>query len=428
MNDVVPDRTDDDGAIASAVAAALGALLTDKDVSSVDVVEGGLPEVIRRGRRERMQLLIEGPLFEIVRERLAPPAGDAPSADVTSANATRDTVAAARFALPAHVHLVAAMLHDGRVALRLRRPAPTDVSLAHLVEEGLLPSGVDAELAAAAFGGQGVVVVGPAAAAADRVAVAVVRATSARLRVWSLGDDVPAQTMPPPQGKTIIERARVACALGADALCGVGLTVVELVALLGASLPCPVFASVKTSSVRALSTALSTALSPVPLDVAGVVVVVAFDTDGIPRVVELHGDTAAAAPPPSAAPRTRGADVHDDVLAVAADIDVVTAPARFEGGASRRGSPPAVVDVAAGLAEAPPADWASDNIDDDPGWELGPIVDEPAPQGSFDAALQSVAKRPSFHPSPPRPHPQAAALRGTGGLTFEPPPGGADES
>jgi hypothetical protein len=44
----------------------------------------------------------------------------------------------------------------------------------------------------------------------------------------------------------------------------------------------------------------------------------------------------------------------------------------------------------------------------------------PAP-GSFDAALQAVAKRPTFAPKAPPLHPQAAALRGTGGLTFEPP-------
>jgi hypothetical protein len=47
----------------------------------------------------------------------------------------------------------------------------------------------------------------------------------------------------------------------------------------------------------------------------------------------------------------------------------------------------------------------------------------PAP-GSFDAALQQAARRPAFTPKAPAPHPQASALRGTGGLTFEPPGGG----
>jgi hypothetical protein len=55
--------------------------------------------------------------------------------------------------------------------------------------------------------------------------------------------------------------------------------------------------------------------------------------------------------------------------------------------------------------------------------------DKPA-DGSFDAALAAQKQRPSFTPRPPRPHPQAGALRGGdpfGGLTFEPPPGGPGE-
>jgi hypothetical protein len=79
---------------------------------------------------------------------------------------------------------------------------------------------------------------------------------------------------------------------------------------------------------------------------------------------------------------------------------------------------------------APPAEWASEDIDDDPGWELGPVgasssaTSSPPAPGTFDAALQAVSKRPTFAPKAPPPHPQAAALRGTGGLTFEPPAGG----
>jgi hypothetical protein len=75
--------------------------------------------------------------------------------------------------------------------------------------------------------------------------------------------------------------------------------------------------------------------------------------------------------------------------------------------------------------DALPAEWASEDIDDDPGWELGSLSASSSasspPPGSFDAALQAVAKRPTFAPKSPPLHPQATALRGTGGLTFEPP-------
>ena len=122
--------------LATATAAALGALLLDKDVSGVDVVEGGLPELVRRGRRERLQLLVEGPLFAVLRERGAE-------------NALFEVD------LPGGVHLAAGPLLDGRVALSVRRAAPTAVSLSHLVEEGLVPVGVPDELGAALHLGLG---------------------------------------------------------------------------------------------------------------------------------------------------------------------------------------------------------------------------------------------------------------------------------
>jgi hypothetical protein len=100
--------------------------------------------------------------------------------------------------------------------------------------------------------------------------------------------------------------------------------------------------------------------------------------------------------------------------------------------ASRRGGP-AFVEEAPIHLEAPPAEWASEDIDDDPGWELGPVgasssaPSSPPQPGSFDAALQAAAKRPTFAPKAPPLHPQTAALRGTGGLTLEPPGGRGDD-
>ena len=49
-----PDETARE--LQAAVDDALGAVLGDKDVSEITAVEGGLLEVVRRGRRERLQL------------------------------------------------------------------------------------------------------------------------------------------------------------------------------------------------------------------------------------------------------------------------------------------------------------------------------------------------------------------------------------
>jgi hypothetical protein len=84
------------------------------------------------------------------------------------------------------------------------------------------------------------------------------------------------------------------------------------------------------------------------------------------------------------------------------------------------------VEAPVALGDAPPADWASADADDDPGWELGSLARDgggSVAPGSFDATLATVARRPAFAPRAPTAHPAAHALRGTGGLTFEPPSG-----
>ena len=373
--------------LATATAAALGALLLDKDVSGVDVVEGGLPELVRRGRRERLQLLVEGPLFAVLRER---------GAD----NALFEVD------LPGGVHLAAGPLLDGRVAVSVRRAAPTDVNLSDLVEEGLVPVGVPDELVAALHLGLGLVVLGPASSARTRLSVAVARAVSKQLRVMALGTDVPAQSVPAPRvagDDDLVARARAASALGADVLYAHAVTVVELASLLRASLPVPLLASVAVSNMALLREGLGT-LSPLTV---GLAAVVGFDPEGCPRLLELHGDSGASSSSPSSSLPSSSSSSSSTLSSV--DDDTVAPD------------------------DAPPAEWASQDIDDDPGWELGPVqspsslpsllpasTSPPAP-GSFDAALQSVARRPSYTPRAPAPHPQHSALRGTGGLTFEAP-------
>jgi hypothetical protein len=295
------------------------------------------------------------------------------------------------------------------VAVSVRRAAPTDVNLSDLVEEGLVPVGVPDELVAALHLGLGLVVLGPASSARTRLSVAVARAVSKQLRVMALGTDVPAQSVPAPRvagDDDLVARARAASALGADVLYAHAVTVVELASLLRASLPVPLLASVAVSNMALLREGLGT-LSPLTV---GLAAVVGFDPEGCPRLLELHGDSGASSSSPSSSLPSSSSSSSSTLSSV--DDDTVAPD------------------------DAPPAEWASQDIDDDPGWELGPVqspsslpsllpasTSPPAP-GSFDAALQSVARRPSYTPRAPAPHPQHSALRGTGGLTFEA-PGGA---
>jgi hypothetical protein len=393
--------TDD---LAHAAANAFGALLHDKDVASIDVVEGGLLEVLRRGRRERLQVLVEGALFALLHEQLLGAAHGGPW----------------RRRLPGGAVLTASLLVDGRTAVSVRRAAPTDVSLRHLVEEGVVPHGVDAELVAAVWQGQGVVVLGPARAAAQRLAVAVARSVGTQLRIVALGADVPAGAWPAPAVVDVVDRAHTAAALGADVLFALDVSAADAVRLVDAALPVPMVLSVAVTAVELLHAALK----GTPLRaLAGIAAVVAWDSEGRARLVELHGeplsgaDASSSSPPPSSA------------------VEAIAAPAAARPAPSFAPPMPAMPSSSSSFAvdDAPPADWASEDIDDDPGWELGNLVEgvrsSSPPAGSFDAALKAVATRPTFAPRAPATHPQMATLRGTGGLDLEPPggPAGVDE-
>ncbi|MDP2339720.1 MAG: hypothetical protein Q8O67_02080 [Deltaproteobacteria bacterium] len=373
-----------DDVVAAAVDAAVSSLLVDKDVTEIAAVEGGLIEVVRRGRRERLQVLVEGELFALLRERC----GGGPHLARLSGG----------------VRLVAAVLVDGRIALSLSKPAPTDARLEHLVEEGVLPAGVDGELLAAVLEGGGVAVIGPARAARARVVVAVARALSPLLRIVSLSEDVPVGCVPGPAGVDVEARAATAVLLGADVLVALDLTPAEACALARAVLPVPVVAAVRCASMAALQSAFG------ELSVRGLFAlsaVLGLAPDGRPRLVEIHGAAGEAMPP----------------SAIAVAPTTTTTTVEPSGAVTRRSDPPSTtttIDVPA-LPDAPPADWASSSADDDPGWELGSMTGEPAPAGSFDAALQAASKRPAYTPRPPPAHPQTPFLKGTGGLTLDPP-------
>jgi hypothetical protein len=384
-------------ALAAAVAAALGPLVGDKDTSQVDLVEGGLPEIVRRGRRERLSALVEGPLFEIVRESGA-------------------ATALVKAALPGGVHVVAGPLADGRVAL-----------------SGVLPAGVDVELLAAVLVGHGLIVAGPARAARDRLAVAVAVAACARVRVVAIGPDVPARALPAPVADDVVARARAAVELGADVLFALDLPPASLAALLTEPLAVPLVATTPAASMEGLMSRLS----GLPRAAVGMVAVCGFDAEGRPRLVELHGDAMAPASMASttsmATPVMATATASLPTAPTVAPAPISPSPSPSSAPLRATSSSPSAVrqpphepipDAPIEL-DALPAEWASEDIDDDPGWELGSLGASSSasspPPGSFDAALQAVAKRPTFAPKSPPLHPQAAALRGTGGLTFEPP-------
>jgi hypothetical protein len=400
-----------DDALAAAVDDAVGALVADKDVVDVAAVEGGLVEVVRRGKRERLQTLLEGPLFALVRERMGEPA--------------RTT----SWRLKQRAMLTALPLVDGRVALRVQKAPPSDAQLAHLVEEGVVPGGVDGEFVAAVLEGGGVAFVGPARAAHRRVAVAVARALSPLVRVACLSDDPIAGCLPPVDvggdvggaGAGAVARARAAVAAGADVVVALGVDVDDAVALCDAALPVPVIASIDVASVAALEARFGARKTRA---LFAIVAVVGFAPDGRPRLVELHGGVADAAPVPVTAPTsTSTAPMTMTAPATASMQPTSLQPATSTSTAATRPPPAALLGEVPALGDAPPADWASDNVDDDPGWELGSLADpqKPAAPGSFEAALQQQAKRPVFTPRPPPVHPQTASLKGTGGLTFEPP-------
>ncbi len=426
---------DADADVAAAVDGALAALLADKDVAEVTAVEGGLIEVLRRGRRERLQALLEGPLFELLRER--------------GADQRRY---AAR--LPGGARLIAAPLVDGRVALAIAKAPPTDVRLEHLVEEGLLPPGIDAELVAAVREGGGVGVVGPARAAKVRVAVALARALSTSLRVVSLSADAPAGCLPSPAGDiqdstgggieggveggiegSIEARAWLAVQLGADVMLALDVSAADAAVLGRAVLPVPVVAVVRCASMAALQLALG----DVPVRaVFALCAVIGLGPDGRPRLVEVHGSVGDA---PALAPTTPTHAATPAPLHAARPASMT--PASMAPATTAASTQPVTVDMLPSLGDAPPADWASSDADDDPGWELGTLSASgdavtssssasSTRRGSFDAALEkSATKRAPFQPRPPQPHPQARALdnrsgaaralTGTGGLTFEPP-------
>lgn len=404
--------------VADAVEQGLGALLSDRDVGEVASLEGGMLQVVRRGRRQRLDARLEGPLFALLHDALAAsiPVG-ATASDAAQGSSTL------RMRLRGGHVLTCAALADGRLALRVVRAPVVEVSLDDLVQEGLLPAEIPHELVAAARAGTGVLVLGTSRSGRQRVLVALARAVQDRYALFGLTDELSALLpVPLPRGAGITARALAAAALGADALCALDLAATDVAALAQLCPGPPLLASVAAPTVDALEGALE----GVPrAAVAGHIAVVGHGPDGEPRLLEMHG------PPVLSEPATDGgatdeehADLEPDEL-----LPAVVHPRGDRG----RSTDESQDDTGVPALEVLPAAWASDAPDDDPGWELAGQPSTPPTAGSFDAALASQKQRPSFAPHVPPQHPQARTLQARGlgkdpfgGLTFEPPPGGPE--
>lgn len=458
--------------IAAAIASGLGALLGDKDISEISSLEGSFVEVRRRGRRERLDVMIEGPLFALLRDAGAErgvvrmrTAGTQSGGVLTGAH-----------------DVVAGPLADGRIALRIVKTSAPDATFEALVEEGILPPGVDVELRAAVLEGAGVIVAGPARAARRRVVGAIVRALAERLSFFGATDSLASLVaVPLEKGAPVVDKAKAAAALGCDVIAALDIAPHVAVALARAELGVPFVVSIAAPSWDSIAFAFDDARMHVGA-FAGTTAIIGYGPDGAARLAELRGavradgtdDHARSTVPVNArgsAPNASSATLASRGLpsspssppssssqaampsrdtGAPAEVSGLRARPSFASAPSMRSQEGATVDDALPSLAALPAAWASDAPDADPGWELGeppPAGGDDAPalarsssaappsraaKGSFDAALAAQKSgKPSFAPRPPKPHPQAAQLRGAaiggdpfGGLTLEPPPGG----
>lgn len=423
------ERASDD--VEGAVGAALGALLSDADVFSIDLVEGGALEVERRGRRDHLPADVDPALYEALRAAGAPDR----LLELELEHGHQLTAAAGPSGLVVHVEK----------ALQEVPGIPT------LLEEGMLSGEAAAGLMEAVLSGTSVLVGGPCRSGRERLAAALAGQAAHAFPVAALdpappsaaGPGAPAALSPVPwplevelegQPEGRLARATVARALGRVGLWARELTVVDARALVALG-DCVVIAAWPVSR------------APADLPTNVLHVAVGFAPDGapelkpsddlelwmVPRAPVSSMSTALVRPAAAAA---RGPAVRS--------VEDRPARDRPEAAAPSPAVLPAELPPLKPLAPGPPDGWAHADVEVSPGWELdddgAPLapVDPHEPRGlaahldeegaaRFEATLREVQRRPTFKPRPPQEHPQARQLRGEdplAGLTLEPPPGG----
>lgn len=412
--------------------AALGALLIDDDVGAVHLLEGGEVSVMRRGRRERLPLTLPESLWASLRQWLG---------------------AAAEERLEVDGHPGTILLAEGGIAhfALVKRPV-REVSLAALVEETLLSADESERLVSDVLAGRSLLVTGPARDAARRLVLAVGNALAEHTLVVNLDEDValPWALPAPLPGATLLERAKVAARIGAEALLSTSLSLEDVELLAAAALPCIAVARVDVATPSALVRTTAGGGLDVQCRLDARVLQVGRAVSGRPRVLAFTAHPSVSPSPAPGALAERNPPMAPASAPVASHLTTwgtPPGPPAALGGPSLSvpraglGRTP-VVDIdelppLAPLPAAPPSAWASTAHDDGPGWELGDPDNTSSGSASADAAeasafgavLSEVRARPSFVPRLPAPHPQARALRGDpfGGLSLEPPGGTLDD-
>lgn len=423
-----------DAPLEAVLRAELSTLLDDHDVSAVRALFGAPLEVMRRGRRERLEAALATALFEQLGEALA---RRTPDEGLLCAPLDRHRVTLGR-------------LPDGRPLLFVQKAPSLDVSLEDLEDECLLPAGLGAELLAVAAEGHGLVALGPAPVGADRLVAAIARALAERLGVALASEGDASWASPlPAGGGGVVARFTLAAACGADAALAFALSLDEAAALAGAATGALRLVSVRCPSAAHLEAALAARAAPVA-GLAGQLCVLGYDAQGRPRLVEYHAPQAATPregaprePPrePAREPAREPPPARPDLLSSAAALP----PSSSVGDGALSPVPGLRVPLdglppLGPLPAGPPVAWASTSPEDDPGWELsgppppgaglGAASEPPAADGGpFARVMAEVRGRPTFTPRPPAPHPQARQLQDDpfGGLTFEPPGSAAAE-
>jgi hypothetical protein len=351
--------------------------------------------------------------------------------------------------------LTAAPVGDEKIFLHLSMAPRGDVRLGDLVDEGLLPE-VGAELVlGVAQAGNGLLVIGTARSAARRLAIAVARELADNAALMSIGGVNAEWLLPAPDVPGgVAARARTAVGLGAETLLAPPLSLNEVIMLAREQLPVPVIAAVDVASVAALNAAFATADGAVSVDsVASQVCVVGRSPVGRAVLLEQHAPAVDTVSPSPSRSTSTSSSSRAPVVERAREPDLVSPAPRAlpPAGSTSRASraPPVELPPVPPLTDGPPADWASSEASEDPGWELGDAADgdgvvaydgrhdddAPAePKSAFDNVLSGMKERPTFKPRPPDAHPQTRQLKEEmlpegdpfGGLTFEPPEGGPE--
>lgn len=400
----------DSSELSRAIEDALAGLWHDRDVERIWVDRQGGVRLRRRGKREDLAVRWPEELWQAL-DRSQP---DEPRGDASTLTRVLDFAP----------HRAVLGLDGGRVTRFFLEKAPSlPGSIHELEEQDLCSQGLVAELVGALLAGESVLLLGVATFLVDRMVWSTADAASTHCEVVACTPPPPAWRLPAgAAGGDLWARGRAALTLGAEVLVATGLAADDLAQWMSEVPAAATLVGARVSSPAMLEE--GGALAPLRHRF-GRICVCAYDAAGRPRVVALAADRVAhPAPVPDLRPQA------------GASAPLAATPQGRPPPSTPRAEAPApawdALPPLEALPPGPPPAWTSHAPDDDPGWELaevgrtGDVGSDDAEAlgvGAFAQVLADVARRPSFTPKPPPPHPQARRLRADpfGGLTLEPP-------